>query len=145
MQHKTPLYMDHQFVTVNTGPTSAPQTQQLPGDCSARHPTLNFAQWSVIIDPYIHYYRCYYYYAALQYEGRAACCYRQSSIICLSLTIVSPAKMPEPIVTLFGLWTRFGAMWGCTLNSPRAYNWTARVQRQCGPTSTYLSQFNYYY
>ena len=36
----------------------------------------------------------------------AAYCYRWSSVVCLSVTIVSPAKMAEPIKMMFGLWTR---------------------------------------
>ena len=30
--------------------------------------------------------------------------------VCLSVTIMSPAKMAEPIEMLFGLWTRVGPM-----------------------------------
>ena len=35
-------------------------------------------------------------------------CYRQRVSVCLSLTIVSPAKTAEPIKMPFGLWTRMG-------------------------------------
>ena len=40
----------------------------------------------------------------------AASCYRQSIVVCLSLsvTIVSPTKMAEPIEMPFGLWARMG-------------------------------------
>jgi len=41
-----------------------------------------------------------------------AYCYRPSSVaclsVCLSVTLVSPAKMDEPIEMLFGLWARMG-------------------------------------
>ena len=41
-----------------------------------------------------------------------ACCYRRSSVVCLSVclsvTIVSPAKTAEPIEMPFGLWTLVG-------------------------------------
>ena len=37
----------------------------------------------------------------------AACCYRPSRVVCLSL-VVSPAKTAEPIEMSFGLWTRMG-------------------------------------
>ena len=41
-----------------------------------------------------------------------AYCYRQSSVVCLSVglsvTIVSPAKMAKPIEMLFGMLTRVG-------------------------------------
>jgi len=42
----------------------------------------------------------------------AAYCYRRSSVVCLSVclsnTIVSPAKMAEMIKMPFGLWTQVG-------------------------------------
>jgi len=42
----------------------------------------------------------------------AACCYRSSSVVCrsvgLSVTVVSPAKMAEPIEMPFGMRTRVG-------------------------------------
>ena len=37
-----------------------------------------------------------------------AYCYRQSSVVCPSVTLVSPAKTAEPIVMPFGLRTRVG-------------------------------------
>jgi len=40
----------------------------------------------------------------------AACCYRPNSVVCRSVTLVSPAKTVEPIEMLFGLWTRVGEM-----------------------------------
>jgi len=52
-------------------------------------------------------------YAASQYYVDAACCYRQSSVVCLSVclsvTIVSPAKTAEPIEMPFGIWIRVGS------------------------------------
>ena len=49
--------------------------------------------------------------AASQYYVDAACCYRRTSVVCrlyvcLSVTIVSPAKTAEPIEMPFGIWTR---------------------------------------
>jgi len=41
----------------------------------------------------------------MQYCVDAACCYRWSSMVCQSVTVVSPPKMAEPIEMLFGLWT----------------------------------------
>jgi len=38
----------------------------------------------------------------------AAYCYRRSSVVCRSVTIVSPAKTAEPIEMPFGLWIRMG-------------------------------------
>jgi len=38
-----------------------------------------------------------------------AYCYQPSSTVCLSVTLVSPAKMDEPIEMLFGLRTRVGS------------------------------------
>jgi len=38
----------------------------------------------------------------------AACCYQLSSMVCRSVTLVSPAKMAEPIKILFGLWAWMG-------------------------------------
>ena len=40
----------------------------------------------------------------------AACCYRPSSglSVCWFVTVVSPAKTPQPIEMPFGLWTRVG-------------------------------------
>jgi len=38
----------------------------------------------------------------------AAYCYRRSSVVCRSVTIVSPAKMVELIEMLFGMWTPVG-------------------------------------
>jgi len=35
----------------------------------------------------------------------AAYCYRPSSVVCRSVTIVSPAKTAEPIEMPFGMWT----------------------------------------
>jgi len=35
----------------------------------------------------------------------AACYYRPSTMVCLSVSVVSPSKMAEPIELLFGLWT----------------------------------------
>jgi len=37
-----------------------------------------------------------------------ACCHRCSSVVCRSVTIVSPAKTAELIKMPFGLWTRVG-------------------------------------
>jgi len=39
----------------------------------------------------------------LQYYVDAAYCYRRSSVVCLSVTIVSPAKTAEPIEMQFGM------------------------------------------
>jgi len=39
-----------------------------------------------------------------------AYCYRLSSVVCLSVTIVSPAKTAEPIEMPFAVWTRVGPM-----------------------------------
>ena len=50
----------------------------------------------------------------------AAYCYRPSSVVCRSVTIVSPGKTAEPIEMPFGMWTagclkeariRWGAHW----------------------------------
>ena len=38
----------------------------------------------------------------------AVCCDRPSSVVCQSVTLVSPAKMAEPIEMPFGLRTRLG-------------------------------------
>ena len=35
-----------------------------------------------------------------------AYCYRPSSVVCQSVTLVSPAKTAEPIEMPFGLWTQ---------------------------------------
>jgi len=43
----------------------------------------------------------------LQYID-AAYCYRPSSVVCWSVTLVNPAKTTEPIDMLFGLRTRVG-------------------------------------
>ena len=40
------------------------------------------------------------------YFDATYCC--RCSVVCRSVTIVSPAKMAEPIKMLFGLWTRVG-------------------------------------
>jgi len=37
-----------------------------------------------------------------------AYCYRPSSAVCRSVTLVNPAQMAEPIEMPFGLWTRVG-------------------------------------
>jgi len=37
-----------------------------------------------------------------------AYCYRPSSVVCRSVTVVIPVKMAEPIEMLFGLWARVG-------------------------------------
>jgi len=48
----------------------------------------------------------------LQYYVVVAYCYRWSSVVCLSVhrsvTIVSPAKLAEPIEMPFGMWTQVG-------------------------------------
>jgi len=44
--------------------------------------------------------------AASQHQLDVAYCYRQSSVVCLSVTVVSSAKMAEPIEMPFGLWTQ---------------------------------------
>ena len=36
-------------------------------------------------------------------------CYRQSNVVCLSATIVSPAKVAELVEMPFGLWTLVGS------------------------------------
>ena len=41
-------------------------------------------------------------------KNAACCCYRPSSVVCRSVTLVSPAKTAEPINLPFGLWTRMG-------------------------------------
>jgi len=38
----------------------------------------------------------------------AAHCYRPSSMVGLSVTVISPAEMAEPMEMPFGLWTRLG-------------------------------------
>jgi len=43
-----------------------------------------------------------------EYYIDAAYCYRRSSVVCRSVTIVSPAKTAEPIEIPFGVWTRLG-------------------------------------
>jgi len=61
----------------------------------------------------------------------AACCYRPSTMVCLSVSVVSPSKMAEPIELLFGLWTlvakgsiirwmHTGATWRIALKRPCA-------------------------
>jgi len=55
----------------------------------------------------IHY---YLYYIAVIRPHRSttyidvAWCYRPSSMVCQSVTVVNPAKMAEPIDIPFGLW-----------------------------------------
>jgi len=62
---------------------------------------------------------------------------RRSSVVCRSVTIVSPAKTAEPIQMPFGLWTRVGPRkhacirQGCTLAPPGEYNWTVHVLQRC--------------
>jgi len=42
-----------------------------------------------------------------------ACCYRPNRVVCLSVclsfTVMSPAKMAEPVELLFGLWVWVGS------------------------------------
>ena len=38
----------------------------------------------------------------------AAHCYRPSSMVGLSVKVISPAKMAEPVKMLFGFWTQVG-------------------------------------
>jgi len=38
----------------------------------------------------------------------AAYCYRPSSVVCQSVTVVIPAKTDEPIKMAFGIWTLVG-------------------------------------
>jgi len=45
----------------------------------------------------------------MQYYVRAYC-YRRSSVVCLSVTIVSSAKTAEPIEMSFDIWTRMGSV-----------------------------------
>jgi len=40
----------------------------------------------------------------------AAYCYRLSSVVCRSVTLVSPAKTAEPIEMTFGFWAWMGPM-----------------------------------
>ena len=40
--------------------------------------------------------------------GLIAYCYRPSSEVCLSVSLVSPAKTAEPIEMPFGFWARMG-------------------------------------
>jgi len=53
----------------------------------------------------------YYYWAASQYYVRTAYCYtdRVAWSVCRSVTVVSSAKMAQPIKILLGLRTRVGA------------------------------------
>jgi len=39
----------------------------------------------------------------------AACCYRPSTMVCRSVTLVNPAKMAEPMEMPFGSRTRVGS------------------------------------
>jgi len=72
-----------------------------------------------------------------------ACCYRPSSVVCRSVTVVSLAKAAEPIDMPFGMWTRVGPtprkhiLDGVTLASPGEYGWTVHVRRRCGLMSNY--------
>jgi len=52
----------------------------------------------------------YYYVASQYYEAYVdeAYCYRMSSVVCLSVTLVSPTKTAEPIEMPIGLWARVG-------------------------------------
>ena len=59
----------------------------------------------------------------------AACCYRRSTVVCRSVTIVSRATNAEPVEMQFGVWTRvgprkhgvgIGATWRIRLNRPFA-------------------------
>jgi len=50
----------------------------------------------------------YYYYAALQYYVDVAYCYRRSSVVCLSVLLVSSAKIAEPIRMQFGMLSQVG-------------------------------------
>jgi len=52
------------------------------------------------------------------YVGDAAYCYRPSSVVCRSVTLVSPAKTAEPIDMSFGLWTRMGPKESCVRWGP---------------------------
>ena len=66
----------------------------------------------------------------------AAYCYWPSSMVCLSVTVVSPAKTAQPIEMPFALRTPVGPRkhWlhgGCTLVQPGEYDWTLRVWRLC--------------
>jgi len=68
--------------------------------------------------------------------------YRRISVLSLSVTLVSPAKMAEPIEMSFGAWIRIGQgtiiRRGCTLAKPGEYNGTISVRRQCGLMPNYF-------
>ena len=65
------------------------------------------------------------YYAASQYYMAAACCYRQSSVVCRSVRIMTPAKMAELIEMPSGMWAQ-GTMYFmvCLLAPSDEYAWT---------------------
>ena len=55
----------------------------------------------------------------------AVYCYRLSSVVCLSVTVVSPAKIAELIEMPFGLWS-----WVCPRNHALEEVWITRAHRQ---------------
>jgi len=60
--------------------------------------------------------RCYQ--TASQYCINAAYCCKPSSVVCLSVTVMSPAKTAEPMEMLFGLRTRVGHKEACVRWDP---------------------------
>jgi len=59
------------------------------------------------------------------YYVHATYCYRPSSVVCRSVTVVSTAKTAEPIEMPFGLRTRVGpriGRWKYTLAQPGEYH-----------------------
>jgi len=93
--------------------------------CSERELTFTFVHVRYLLSPfheqtvslspptkYIHFpkppeYIPAYYYAASEYcvYIDSACYYRHSSVVCRSVTVVSPARMAQPIEMPFGLRT----------------------------------------
>jgi len=84
---------------------------------------------------------------------RSRCCLllpteQRGLSVCLSVTVLSPAKAAEPTEMPFGLWTRVGrrkhVLHGSTwqyLAPPGEYDWTVRVRRWCGLMSNYVDHW----
>ena len=90
-----------------------------------------------------------YKYSSFPFPLHAAYCYRPRSVdcqsVCLSVTVVSPAKTAEPIEISFGIWTRVGqrsrvlgggAHWRHLANTVEPS--TVHVRRRCGLLSDYF-------
>ena len=72
----------------------------------------------------------------------AAYCYRQSSLVCRSVMVVSPAKTAEPIEVPSGLWTRVGKrkhMWIGSAQWRHLANTTE--PSTCGGDAAFLSNY----